>query len=276
MNTPTSSLSNVSLAFIGGGNMATAILSGLCKAGLSGASVTVVEPFTESRQRLEAEWGVRTLAAADASLQSANCVIWAVKPQVFAEACAPVAPHTPKALHLSVAAGIQTASISRWLNNPRVVRTMPNTPALIGQGMTGMFASNAVNESERILAETLLAPTGRCLWVAHESDLDAVTALSGSGPAYVFYFLEAMRQAGSELGLSPETAYALALQTFAGATALAAQSSESPEVLRERVTSKGGTTYAALQHMEAAGVKKAFVNAMHAAAKRAEELGKSL
>lgn len=276
MNTPTSSLSNVSLAFIGGGNMATAILSGLCKAGLSGASVTVVEPFTESRQRLEAEWGVRTLAAADASLQSANCVIWAVKPQVFAEACAPVAPHTPKALHLSVAAGIQTASISKWLNNPRVVRTMPNTPALIGQGMTGMFASNAVNESERILAETLLAPTGRCLWVAHESDLDAVTALSGSGPAYVFYFLEAMRQAGSELGLSPETAYALALQTFAGATALAAQSSESPEVLRERVTSKGGTTYAALQHMEAAGVKKAFVNAMHAAAKRAEELGKSL
>ena len=153
---------------------------------------------------------------------------------------------------------------------------MPNTPALIGQGMTGMFASKAVNESERILAETLLAPTGRCLWVAHESDLDAVTALSGSGPAYVFYFLEAMRQAGSELGLSPETAYALALQTFAGATALAAQSSESPEVLRERVTSKGGTTYAALQHMEAAGVKKAFVNAMHAAAKRAEELGKSL
>lgn len=276
MNTPTSSLSNVSLAFIGGGNMATAILSGLCKAGLSGASVTVVEPFTESRQRLEAEWGVRTLAAADASLQSANCVIWAVKPQVFAEACTPVAPHTPKALHLSVAAGIQTASISKWLNNPRVVRTMPNTPALIGQGMTGMFASNAVNESERILAETLLAPTGRCLWVAHESDLDAVTALSGSGPAYVFYFLEAMRQAGSELGLSPETAYALALQTFAGATALAAQSSESPEVLRERVTSKGGTTYAALQHMEAAGVKKAFVNAMHAAAKRAEELGKSL
>lgn len=276
MNTPTSSLSNVSLAFIGGGNMATAILSGLCKAGLSGASVTVVEPFTESRQRLEAEWGVRTLAAADASLQSANCVIWAVKPQVFAEACAPVAPHTPKALHLSVAAGIQTASISRWLNNPRVVRTMPNTPALIGQGMTGMFASKAVNESERILVETLLAPTGRCLWVAHESDLDAVTALSGSGPAYVFYFLEAMRQAGSELGLSPETAYALALQTFAGATALAAQSSESPEVLRERVTSKGGTTYAALQHMEAAGVKKAFVNAMHAAAKRAEELGKSL
>lgn len=276
MNTHTSSLSNVSLAFIGGGNMATAILSGLCKAGLSGASVTVVEPFTESRQRLEAEWGVRTLAAADASLQSANCVIWAVKPQVFAEACTPVAPHTPKALHLSVAAGIQTASISKWLNNPRVVRTMPNTPALIGQGMTGMFASNAVNESERILAETLLAPTGRCLWVAHESDLDAVTALSGSGPAYVFYFLEAMRQAGSELGLSPETAYALALQTFAGATALAAQSSESPEVLRERVTSKGGTTYAALQHMEAAGVKKAFVNAMHAAAKRAEELGKSL
>lgn len=276
MNTPTASLSNVSLAFIGGGNMATAILSGLCKAGLSGTSVTMVEPFAESRQRLEADWGVRTLATADASLQSANCVIWAVKPQVFAEACSPVAPHTTNALHLSVAAGIQTTSISLWLNNPRVVRTMPNTPALIGQGMTGMFASNAVNESERKLVETLLAPTGRCLWVGHESDLDAVTALSGSGPAYVFYFLEAMRQAGSELGLSPETAYALALQTFAGATALAAQSNEPPEVLRERVTSKGGTTYAALQHMEAAGVKKAFVGAMHAAAIRAEELGKSL
>ena len=274
MTTPTPALSNVQLAFIGGGNMATAIISGLCKAGVPGASIVVVEPSEESRRRLEQDWGVRTLASAQESLQSAHVVVWAVKPQIFEQACAEVAPCTPNALHLSVAAGIQIPSMQHWLNSQRIVRTMPNTPALIGQGMTGMYASQSVTESERLLIESLVAPMGRSLWVQHESDLDAVTALSGSGPAYVFYFLEAMRQAGIELGLSADTAYALAKQTFAGATALADQSSDPPEVLRERVTSKGGTTFAALQHMEAAGVKSAFVGAMHAAAKRAEELGK--
>jgi pyrroline-5-carboxylate reductase len=151
---------------------------------------------------------------------------------------------------------------------------MPNTPALIGRGIAGLYAREAVTEADRAQVQAVLAPTGSTLWVAQEADLDAVTALSGSGPAYVFYFIEAMMQAGVEMGLQPAQARCLAQETFAGAAALAAQSDEPPEVLRERVTSKGGTTYAALTSLEAGGVKAAFVRALHAARDRAEELGR--
>ena len=177
------------------------------------------------------------------------------------------------ALQFSVMAGIRSDAIVQATGSERVVRSMPNTPALIGQGIAGLFAREAVGAEERGTAEALLAPTGRTLWVAREEDLDAVTALSGSGPAYVFYFVEAMMQAAQEMGLSAEQGRQLALGTFAGATALAQASAEAPEVLRERVTSKGGTTYAALTSMEQAGVKAAFVKAMRAAQQRAKELG---
>ncbi len=150
---------------------------------------------------------------------------------------------------------------------------MPNTPALIGQGIAGLFARAAVTAGDRALVEQVLGPTGRTLWVAREADLDAVTALSGSGPAYVFYFVEAMMQAAAEMGLTAEQGKQLALATFAGATELAARSSEPPELLRERVTSKGGTTHAAICALEAAGVKAAFVEALKAARQRARELG---
>jgi pyrroline-5-carboxylate reductase len=170
-------------------------------------------------------------------------------------------------------AGIRSDAIVRVTGSERVVRSMPNTPALIGQGIAGLYARAAVSADERRIAEELLAPTGRTLWVAREEDLDAVTALSGSGPAYVFYFVEAMMQAAQEMGLSAEQGRQLALATFAGATALAQASSEPPEVLRERVTSKGGTTYAALTSLEASGVKAAFVKALKAAQQRARELG---
>jgi len=154
-----------------------------------------------------------------------------------------------------------------------VVRAMPNTPALIGQGIAGLYARAAVTVDEKSQVEAVLAPTGRTLWVAREEDLDAVTALSGSGPAYVFYFVEAMVQAAQEMGLSAEQGKQLALATFAGATSLAVASTDSPEVLRERVTSKGGTTHAALTSLEASGVKAAFIKALHAARQRARELG---
>jgi pyrroline-5-carboxylate reductase len=150
---------------------------------------------------------------------------------------------------------------------------MPNTPALIGRGIAGLFARAAATPADMALVEEVLAPTGALLWVEREADLDAVTALSGSGPAYVFYFVEAMIEAAREMGLSAEQGRRLALATFAGATELAARSSEAPEVLRERVTSKGGTTYAALTSLEADAVKAAFVKALHAARRRAEELG---
>ena len=174
-------------------------------------------------------------------------MVWAVKPQLFAAAAAPCAPFVGGALQLSVMAGIRSDAIARATGSARVVRAMPNTPALIGRGIAGLFARDAVSAAERAEVEPLLAPTGQTLWVAREADLDAVTALSGSGPAYVFYFLEAMMQAAAEMGLSPEQGRRLALATFDGATALAAASSEPPEVLRAQVTSKGGTTYAALR-----------------------------
>ncbi len=169
-------------------------------------------------------------------------------------------------------AGIRCADIAAATGGARIVRCMPNTPALVGRGMTGLFAARS-EAADRELAESVIRTTGDVLWVEREEQLDAVTALSGSGPAYVFYFLEAMQQAGTELGLSPEQARQLAVGTFAGGAHLAGESTEPLSLLRERVTSKGGTTYAALTALDEAGVKAAFVGAMHAACRRARELG---
>jgi pyrroline-5-carboxylate reductase len=261
------------LAFIGGGNMASAILGGLLKQGLAASQVCVVEPFADTAAKLQSDWGVTVLPAASAALSQSDLVIWVVKPQVFKEAAAPVSQFTHKALHLSVAAGIRSDSIARWLHTERIVRSMPNTPALVGQGITGLFARAGVSAQDKQLIEQVLKSTGEWLWVKQESDLDVVTALSGSGPAYVFYFLEAMTEAGVHMGLTAEQSYHLAQATFGGATHLSRQSSESPEVLRQRVTSKGGTTYAALTSMAEAKVKEAFIQAMLAAQRRAGELG---
>jgi pyrroline-5-carboxylate reductase len=261
------------LAFIGGGNMASAVIGGLLASGRSGTSILVVEPFEAQRERLRSEHGVTAIAAADASLARAALVVWAVKPQLFRQAAAPASAHIGEALQLSVMAGIRSDAIATASGTERVVRAMPNTPALIGQGIAGLYARSAVTAADRALVEQVLAPTGQTLWVEREADLDAVTALSGSGPAYVFYFIEAMIQAATDMGLSPEQGRQLALATFAGATELAHRSSEPPELLRERVTSKGGTTYAALNALESAGVKAAFVTALKAAQQRALELG---
>ena len=196
-------------------------------------------------------------------------MVWAVKPQTVKDAAAQAKAHTQAALHLSVAAGIRSSSIAQWLASERVVRTMPNTPALVGKGMSALYARPAVTAAERQSVEAIMASTGEFLWVESEKQLDAVTALSGSGPAYVFYFLEAMTRAGVGMG----QAHQLAVGTFVGASELARRSDEPPAVLRQRVTSKGGTTYAALQSMEADGVGAAFERAMQAACQRADELG---
>jgi len=264
------------LAFIGGGNMASAILGGLMRQGLAPTQVTVIEPFAETAAKLKTDFGVDVHAAAtsaSAALAQVDLVVWAVKPQVFKEGALPVSSFTQQALHLSVAAGIRSDSIARWLQTDRVVRSMPNTPALVGQGITGLFARAGVSDTDRQLIEQVLKSTGETLWVQQESDLDTVTALSGSGPAYVFYFLEAMTEAGVKMGLPQAQAYHLAKATFGGATHLARQSAESPDVLRQRVTSKGGTTYAALTSMADDHVKEAFIKAMLAAQTRAGELG---
>lgn len=261
------------LAFIGGGNMASAIIGGLLQQGLPASAIEVVEPFEAARQRLRELFGIEAQAAPGPQLARAALVVWAVKPQTFKEAAAQAGPHLGAAMHLSVAAGIRSDSIAQWLGTQRVVRSMPNTPALVGMGMTALFARAAVTAADQALVERVIATTGQFLWVQQESQLDAVTALSGSGPAYVFLFLEAMIQAGAEMGLTREQAKQLAVATFAGATELARSSEEPPQVLRERVTSKGGTTYAALTSMQQAQVPQAFIQAMHAACRRATELG---
>jgi pyrroline-5-carboxylate reductase len=268
------SMTDKTLAFIGGGNMASAIIGGLIHSGTPEAGILVIEPWDEQRQRLSQRWpGLRVQASADAALADAGTVVWAVKPQLFAEAAAPCAPFVAGALHLSVMAGIGSPAIARATGSQRVVRSMPNTPATIGLGITGLYAREAVSAAERTQVEQLLASTGAVLWVQTEADLDAVTALSGSGPAYVFYFIEAMVAAAERMGLSAEQGKQLAIATFGGATELARRSDESPAVLRERVTSKGGTTYAALSSLNEAGVSEAFVRAMQAAQARARELG---
>ncbi len=251
-----------------------AILGGLIRDGAPPADFIVVEPYDPQRERLRGELGVEALPAADATLRQAETVVWAVKPQLFTEAAAPCRSHVGAALQLSIMAGVRCQAISQATGSERIVRAMPNTPALIGRGIAGLHATPAVSEAERAEVERLLAPTGSLLWVGAEAELDAVTALSGSGPAYVFYFIEAMVQAGTEMGLSPATARRLAQETFAGAAALAMQSDDPPALLRERVTSKGGTTHAAISSLEADGVKAAFVRALQAARARAEELGR--
>ncbi len=266
-------MNSSSIAFVGGGNMASALVGGLLKAGRAASSIHAVEPLQAQREKLVQQYGIVVHAAAGAALQACSLVVWAVKPQLFAEAAAPCAPFVGGALQLSVMAGIRSATIVRATGSERVVRAMPNTPALIGQGIAGLYARDAVGPAERLTVQQVLAPTGQLLWVAREEDLDAVTALSGSGPAYVFYFIEAMMQAASDMGLSEAQGRTLALATFAGATALAAASDDAPALLRERVTSKGGTTHAAISSLQADGVKAAFVKALRAAQQRARELG---
>ncbi len=261
------------VAFIGGGNMASALIGGLLRSGWSADAIQVIEPLAEQREALRARFGIAALPAADARLAEAGCVVWAVKPQLFQAAAEPCAQWVGGALHLSVMAGIRSDAIGRAVRSERVVRAMPNTPALIGEGMTGLFARAAVSAAERAEIERLLVPTGQLLWVDHEVQLDAVTALSGSGPAYAFYLLEALIQAGIEMGLSAAASRQLAIATVGGANSLARDSADAPEQLRARVTSKGGTTFAAISSLEADGVKASFVRALKAAQQRARELG---
>lgn len=264
------------IVFIGGGNMASALIGGLLRSGHAAQSVVVVEPLAEQRERLEKQFGVRCHASADAAPDGAELLVWAVKPQVFADAAAACAGRVAGALHLSVMAGVRCGTIARATGASRIVRSMPNTPALIGKGIAGLYATPEVTAAQRAQVEALLAPTGQTLWVAQEADLDAVTALSGSGPAYVFHMIEAMAAAGEAEGLSPDLALELARATVAGAGALAVAEDEDPAKLRENVTSPGGTTAAGLGELMDAdtGLPPLMRRTIAAAAARGRELGK--
>ena len=264
------------ITFIGGGNMATALIGGLLKNGFGADALSVVEIDREARARLERELRVRTHAEA-AGAAGADCVVLAVKPQVMREVAHGIKEHVRGALVISIAAGVRASDISRWLGgHARIVRAMPNTPALVLEGMTGLYAAPGATAEDRDHAERILEAAGRTVWVSDETAIDAVTAISGSGPAYVFYFIEALQQAAADLGFAPEAARELALQTFAGAVKLAAESPDDVATLRAKVTSKGGTTERALAQLEQDGVKAAIVQAARAAAERSRELGDAL
>jgi pyrroline-5-carboxylate reductase len=267
----------VKITFIGGGNMAAALIGGLIGKGHAAAGIRVVEIQAGARARLSAQFGVACVDSVAAAAPLGEVLVLAVKPQQMRAAAQALRPRLGRELVITIAAGIRLVDLSRWLGGyATLVRCMPNTPALIGAGITGLYASAGVDAGQRVLAESILGAVGATLWVPQESLLDPVTAISGSGPAYVLYFIEALQQAAQEMGFSATDAKKLAVETFVGTARLAALSAEGVAVLRERVTSKGGTTERALASMDADRVKDLIVRALHAANQRAHELGEQL
>ncbi len=272
------------IAFIGGGNMASALIAGLAGKLTAGSNIRVIDPDPAALDSLRTRFGVDGAASVAAGLVGFDVIVLAVKPQSMREVAAQLLPQLDACLAeggqpliMSIAAGIRSIDLSRWLGGYQaIVRCMPNTPALIGLGITGMVSAATVSAQQKQAADAIMSAVGATLWLADEALIDSVTAVSGSGPAYVFYFIEAMQQAALEMGLSSEQGTQLALATFVGASQLAAQSTEPVALLRERVTSKGGTTHAALVSMEQSGVKEAIVTALKAAAQRGKELGEQL
>lgn len=267
----------MNVVFIGGGNMADALIGGLLKSGIEAGQVRAVEVDGAARRRLSDKYRIECAAEVRGTIRAGEVVVFAVKPQQMKEAARFAGVKDNANLVISIAAGITVASLSRWLGGTtRIIRTMPNTPALIGEGITGLYAAPGFAESDMRLAETILGAVGATVRIDDEDRINAVTAISGSGPAYVFYFIEACEEAARQLGLPEETARKLALHTFTGAARLAASSPDPAAVLRARVTSKGGTTEAALARMTADEVKEAIVRAIHAANERGRELGKQM
>lgn len=272
--------------FVGGGNMARAIIGGLLQQGVSPKTICVIEPQAQTAKLLENDFLITTYGAvgdARQRIEAAHIIVLAIKPQDFKTAATELSKHLQPVAHgpaiLSIAAGIQITDMSRWLEYQACIRAMPNTPALINQGITGLFAPACVSEQQRHYAQTICSAVGKVIWVSDESLMDAVTALSGSGPAYVFAFLEALQAGGEKMGLTPEIARELAYQTLMGATALAIQSPESPMSLRQKVTSKGGTTAAALEVLDqkqwATILQEALLAAQKRGAAMAKEFGQS-
>jgi pyrroline-5-carboxylate reductase len=260
--------------------MASALIGGLIKQGAQAKNMFVADPFDQTRQRLERDLSVICAASIDKlapHIENCDVLLMAVKPQQFKEAASELAlvlkSLTNKPLCLSVAAGIKTANMTKWLGHQRIIRAMPNTPALIGEGMTGLFADTHISAADQSLASSICEAVGKIVWVKSEKQMDDITAVSGSGPAYVFAFLESLEKAAIAQGLSQEQARLLAIQTLQGAAKLAAQSSESPATLRERVTSKGGTTHAALTVLEQESWAQIMMKAVAAASQRSEAMG---
>ena len=269
------------ITFLGGGNMATALIGGMLERGFAADDIQIVELGEAARATLQQKFAVRAVAAFDERALACEVLVLAVKPQQMKAALAPLAGRLCGQLVISIAAGLRLADLGRWLGAPgvphaRLVRCMPNTPALIGAGVTGLYADAAVDAAGRAAAERILAAVGSTVWADAEAQMDAVTAISGSGPAYVFHFIEALEAAGRRLGFDERAARRLAIDTVLGAAKLAAAADDSPAVLRQKVTSRGGTTEAALASLAAAGWHDELVAAVDAAAARGRALGDEL
>ncbi|MBK5353641.1 pyrroline-5-carboxylate reductase [Pseudomonas sp. TH41] len=272
-------MSKTRIAFIGAGNMAASLIGGLRAKGLDAAQIRASDPGAETRAKVNAEHGIDVFADNAEAIQDADVVVLAVKPQAMKAVCEAIRPSLkPNQLVVSIAAGITCASMNNWLGAQPIVRCMPNTPALLRQGVSGLFATAEVNADQRQQAQELLSAVGIALWLTEEQQLDAVTAVSGSGPAYFFLLIEAMTAAGVKLGLPADIAAQLTLQTALGAAHMAVASDVDAAELRRRVTSPAGTTEAAIKSFQAGGfealVEKALGAAAHRSAEMAEQLGR--
>lgn len=267
----------MNITFVGGGNMAGALIGGLLKHDYRPDQIKVAEIDRGACDALFARFAVSAHTEIAAAVDGSDCVVLAVKPQQLRKVATELAPLLRNQLVISIAAGVRCRELARWLQGyQRLVRVMPNTPALIASGVSALYAMPAVEADERSLAAAIFDAVGITIWLKDENQLDAITAISGSGPAYVFYFIEALQQAALELGFTPQAARKLSFATFDGAIRLATQADDEVDVLRARVTSKGGTTERALSVMQEAEVKHHIVRAVHAAARRSAEMGDEL
>lgn len=270
-------MSNPIIAFVGAGNMAASLIGGLRAQGVAANAIRASEPGTEQRTRLQQEHGISTFANNADAIEGADLIVLAVKPQIMKAVCLDLAAHlAPTQVIISIAAGISCASLENWLGERPVVRCMPNTPALLRQGVSGLFANPRVSAAQKAQAEQVLSAVGLALWLDSEAQIDAVTAVSGSGPAYFFLLIEAMTEAGEKLGLPRETAAQLSIQTALGAARMASESDVDAAELRRRVTSPNGTTEAAIKTFQAGGFEALVQQALNAAANRSTELAEQL
>ena len=272
-------MSNSKITFIGGGNMARSLIGGLVATGISNKDISVSEPKADLREQLTKDFGVNALEENASAVMGANVIVLAVKPQILQEVVTPLGALVAKArpLLISVAAGVTCSSIERWVGSqPALIRVMPNTPALIGAGISALYANSNVSNDQRALAEKIVTAVGKTVWIEEESLMDAVTAVSGSGPAYFFYIMQAIHDAAVREGLDTETARVLSLETALGAARLALASTEDPGKLQKQVTSPGGTTEAAIKILDDSGVRDTLQQAVSAARARGGELAKLL
>lgn len=272
-------LQQTKISFLGAGNMATSLIAGLIADGCDSANIFAADPSQEQRESLGARFSIHTSDNNTDVARQGNVLVLAVKPQVMHEVATQIAEQVQqtKPLVISIAAGVREMDIQKWLGgNIAIVRTMPNTPAMVQSGATALYPNKVVKQSQKDLAETILRAVGLTVWVENEAQLDAVTALSGSGPAYFFLMIEALQEAGVDMGLSEEQAHLLSIQTAFGAAKMTLESSEAPAVLRQRVTSPGGTTERALDILEKREFRQIINQALTAARDRATELATAL